>query len=91
MTWKRSEIRAARQRPLKPLLEALGYQLQPRQGGNYQLCRPAADIVIKDHYWVNTEDGTAGNAIDFLVNVEGMSFNKAMELLTAGPNRPIRS
>ena len=81
MTWKRSEIRAARQKPLKPVLEALGYQLQPSQDGNYQLCRLAADIVIKEHYWVNKEDGTAGNAIDFLVNVEGMTFRKAMELL----------
>jgi len=83
MTWKRSEIRTARQRPLKPVLEALGYQLDPLPGGNYLLCRLAADIVIKDNYWVSKEDGTAGNAIDFLVNVEGMTFNKAMQLLTS--------
>jgi hypothetical protein len=81
MTWKRSEIRAARQKPLKPVLEALGYQLEPLQSGNHQLCRLACHIVIKDHYWVNKEDASAGNAIDFLVNVEGMTFNKAMELL----------
>ncbi|MCK5806309.1 MAG: hypothetical protein KAI66_25990 [Lentisphaeria bacterium] len=81
MTWKRSEIRAARQKPLKSLMEALGYQLLPLQDGNYQLCKLAADIVVKDHYWVNKQDGTAGNAIDFLVNVEGMSFNQAMGLL----------
>ena len=83
MTWKRSEIRAARQKPLQPLLKALGYQLDPLPAGNYHLCRLAADIVVKDHYWFNKQDGTAGNAIDFLVNVEGMSFNKAMDLLTS--------
>jgi len=83
MTWNRSEIRAARQKPLKPVLQALGYQLEPLPGGNYQLCRLATDIVIKDHYWVNKDDGAAGNAIDFLVNVEGMTFNKAMERLTS--------
>jgi len=88
MTWNRSDIRAARQTPLKPILEALDYQLQPLPGGNYRLCRLAADIVIKDHYWVSKQDGTAGNAIDFLVEVQGMSFSQAMELLRSVSDQP---
>jgi len=38
-------------------------------------------IVIKDHYWVCTENGSAGNSIDFLVKIRVMSFSKATELL----------
>ena len=90
-TWKRSDIRAARQTPLKPILEALGYELEPLSDGNYQLCRLAADIVVKEHYWVNKEDGTAGNAIDFLINVQGMTFAQAMSLLRAGSEQPMPS
>ena len=81
--WSLAQIRAARQTPLKPLVQALGYQLEPLHNGNYQLCRLAADIVIKDHYWINKQDGAAGNAIDFLVRVEGMTFSEAMKLLTS--------
>ncbi|MFW6151927.1 MAG: hypothetical protein ACOC6C_03030 [Verrucomicrobiota bacterium] len=94
MTWKRSEssrrsswtkaqIQAARRTRLKPMLEAMGYKAQPMKNGNYLLCRLAAEIVIKDHYWINKEDGSAGDAIDFLINVENMTFNEAMELLTS--------
>ena len=64
------------------------YQLQPLKNGNYRLCRPATEIVVKDHYWVWKDHDTAagarkssGNAIDFLVEVEGMTFSQAMEQL----------
>jgi len=91
MTWTRSEIRQARQTPLKPVLEALGYQLEPLRNGNYQVCRLAVDIVVKDHYWVNKGDGAAGNAIDFLVDVQGMTFSQAMDLLCSVPEQPMAS
>lgn len=88
MTWKRSEIRRARQTPLKPVLEELGYQLQPLRNGNYLVRHLAAEIVVKDHYWVSKDTGSAGNAIDFLVEVQGMSFSQAMDtLLAAEPAR----
>ena len=79
--WTKTEIRRARQTPIKPVLEAMGYQLQPLRNGNYQLCRLATEIVVKDHYWVSKDDGSAGNAIDFLIEVEGMTFSQAMEQL----------
>lgn len=98
MTWKRSEIRQARQIPLKPVLESLGYQLQPLSNGNYLLCRLATEIVVKDHYWVCKDQDiasctgkTAGNAIDFLVEVEGMSFSQAMDLLLSFTAEPVSS
>ena len=35
MIWNRSEIRRARQTPLKPVLERLGYRLNPIAKDNY--------------------------------------------------------
>lgn len=96
-TWTRAEIRRARQTPLPPVLEALGYELDPLPSGNHGVRRPAADIcpggavgcpiIVKDHYWVNPGDGAAGNAIDFLVNVQGMTFSQAMALLCPDTGR----
>jgi len=82
VTWKRSEIRAARQRPLKPVLEALGYRLEPRNDGNYLVADLPGDVVLKQHYWVCLDDGAAGNAIDFLVKIQGLTFSQAMRLLS---------
>mgnify|MGYP001142637857 CR=1 FL=1 len=86
--WTKAQIRQARHTPLVPILEALGYQLQPLKNGNYRLCRLATEIVVKDHYWVCKDHDTAadarkssGNAIDFLVEVEGMTFSQAMDQL----------
>ncbi len=81
--WSREDIRQARQSPLKPVLEAMGYRLLPRQDGNYAIAELPGDIVVKQHYWVRLEDGAAGNAIDFMVTIRGMSFAEAMRLLTS--------
>lgn len=91
MTWKRSEIRAARQVPLKPVLESLGYRLQPLRNGNYLLRHLVAEIVVKDHFWVSKDAGVAGNTIDFLVEVQGMSFSQAMNLLRSFAAQPVLS
>lgn len=84
--WTRSQIRSARQRPIKPALETLGYRLRDRSDGNSEVLGLHADIVVKNHFWVRPDDGAAGNAIDFFVAVLGMSFNDAMRLL-ADPAR----
>lgn len=83
MTWKRVDVRAARQTPLKPILESLGYRLEPRQDDNYLVLGLSDEILVKEHYWVCTDDGSAGNTIDFLVNIKGMTFSEAMHLLTS--------
>jgi len=83
MTWKRSEIRRARQRPLKPLLERLGYRLTDTGQDNYMVLGLAEEVVVKQHYWVRLDDGAAGNAIDFFVKLQGKSFSEAMDLLTS--------
>jgi len=82
--WTREQIRDARRRAIKPLVEALGYRLRPRPDNNYEIIGLVGEVVIKDHYWVRLQDGAAGNAIDFLVHVEGMSFNKAMATIQNG-------
>lgn len=79
--WTRAEIRTARQTPLKPVLESLGYRLSPTGQDNYMVLGLPAEVVVKDHYWVRLDDGVAGNAIDFLVKVQAMSFNQAMQTL----------
>lgn len=81
MIWQRSEIRRARHIPLKPVLENLGYRLDQIKNGNYVVRDLPQEVVIKDHYWVSTENGSAGNSIDFLVKIRGMSFADAMSLL----------
>ena len=83
MIWNRSEIRRARQTPLKPVLERLGYRLNPLAKGNYVIIGFSPDIVVKDHYWVCADTGDAGNAIDFFVRIKGTSFQEAMRLLTS--------
>jgi len=83
VTWTRAEIRATRMIPLAPVLQRLGYRLEPAGADNHRLRLPglAGDILIKEHYWRRPEDGSGGNAIDFFVKVQGLSFHHAMELL----------
>ena len=79
--WTKADIRRARLIPLKPVLENLGYRLGPIKNGNYVVLDLPHEIVIKDHYWICTETGTAGNSIDFLITIRGMSFSDTMRLL----------
>jgi len=88
MIWKRSDIRRARQTPLKPVLEQLGYRLQPLQSGNYLVTGLSPKVVVKDHYWICTDTGVAGNAIDFLVRVKKTTFTDAVRLLLADATLP---
>jgi hypothetical protein len=75
--WSREQIRAARLAPLVPLLEKRGLQLVAREAGNFIL--PAyPGLIVKDSYWRWPERNLAGNAIDFLVQVLGLSFHDAM-------------
>ena len=79
--WTPQQIRTARRIQLKPLLEQLGYRLDPLDNGNWKVYGLPRQIVVKEHYWSNPGNGTGGNAIDLLVQVMGMSFSETMELL----------
>ena len=74
-------IRAARVAPLVPLLQNRGLQLIEKQAGNFEL--PAyPGLIVKDSYWRWPERNMAGNAIDFHVQVLGLSFHDAMRQIT---------
>lgn len=81
MTWKRSEIREARHQNLKPIVERLGYELRDLQNENYLVLGLPSEVIIKRHYWICTDDGSGGNAIDFLTQILDMSFHAAMDIL----------
>jgi hypothetical protein len=79
--WSREQIRAARLAPLLPLLEKRGFQLVAREAGNFTL--PAfPGLIVKDGYWRWPQRNLAGNAIDFHVQVLGLSFHDAMRQIT---------
>ncbi|MBI3852044.1 MAG: hypothetical protein HY298_17435 [Verrucomicrobia bacterium] len=79
--WSHEQIRAARIAPLPPLLQKRGLQLLARQADNFIL--PAfPGLIIKDSYWRWPERNLAGNAIDFHVQVLGLSFHDAMRQIT---------
>jgi hypothetical protein len=75
--WTREQIRAARMAPLEPLLRKRGLELIEREAHNLEL--PAyKGLLVKDSYWRWPAQNKAGNAIDFFVQVLGMTFNQAM-------------
>ncbi len=81
--WSREQIRAARMAPLLPLLQKRGLQLLEQGGGNFLL--PAfPGLILKDSYWRWPERNLAGNAIDFHVQVLGLSFQQAMQDIITG-------
>ena len=80
--WSRDQIRTARLAPLVPLLQKRGHELVEQDAGNFLL--PAfPGLIIKDSYWRWPERDKAGNAIDFFVQVLGLSFHEAMRQITA--------
>jgi hypothetical protein len=75
--WTREQIRAARVAPLVPLLKKRGIQMLELPAQNIEL--PAfKGLFVKDSYWRWPEQNKAGNAIDFFVQVLGLSFHDAM-------------
>ena len=79
--WSREQIRVARLAPLVPLLQKQALQLVAQEAGNYIL--PAyPGLIVKDSYWRWPQRDMAGNAIDFFVQVLGLSFHDAMRRIT---------
>ena len=78
--WTRDQIRAARLVPLIPLLQQRRLPLRERDAGNFELASHPG-LLLKDSYWRWPERNLAGNAIDFCVQVLGMSFHDALRAL----------
>jgi hypothetical protein len=79
--WTREQIRAARLAPLVPLLQRRGLQLIERPGGNFEVAAYKG-LLLKDSYWRWPDRNLAGNAIDFFVQVLGLSFHDTMHQIT---------
>lgn len=79
--WSREQIRAARLAPLVPLLQKRGLQLVAHEAANFALSAYPG-LIVKDSYWRWPERNLAGNAIDFCVQVLGLSFHDAMRQIT---------
>jgi hypothetical protein len=63
------------------LLQKRGLQLVVREADNFSL--PAyPGLILKDSYWRWPERNLAGNAIDFHIQVLGLSFQDAMRQIT---------
>ena len=79
--WTREQIRAARMAPLAPLLQKRGLQLLELSAGNFELIA-FKGLLLKESYWRWPERNLAGNAIDFFVQILGLSFHDAMRQIT---------
>jgi len=79
--WSREQIRSARMAPLAPLLQKRGVKLIELPAGNFELSAYPG-LLLKDSYWRWPDRNLAGNAIDFFVQVLGLSFNDAMRQIT---------
>lgn len=66
---------------LAALLEKRGHQLVETDGGNH-LVPAFPGLIVKESYWRWPERNQSGNAIDFHVQVLGLSFHAAMTELT---------
>jgi len=80
MRWNRDQIREARQAPLVPLLLQLGHSVRGLPEDNFAV-RGMEDLVVKAHYWRWPSRNLEGNTIDFLVKVQGQTFQQAMHLI----------
>ncbi len=78
--WTREQIRAARVAPLVPLLQQRGLALREREAGNFELATHPG-LLLKDSYWRWPQRNLAGNAIDFCVQILGLSFHDALRAL----------
>jgi hypothetical protein len=63
--------------PLPPLLTKRGLQTVQLPAGNLELTGYKG-LIVKDSYWRWPQQNKCGNAIDFFVQVLGLSFNDAM-------------
>lgn len=74
-------IQEARQADLVSYLRSKGVELKRKGIGSYCLAEHDS-LVITGFKWNWFSKGMSGNALDYLVKVEGMTFKDAVEVLT---------
>ena len=60
----------------------MGLTLQPLADGNFRVVEHDG-LLVKESFWRWPDRNIQGNAIDYFIQVEGLSFNKAMEIIVA--------
>ena len=78
----REQVRQARQTDLVEYLKARGEAMK-KEGKNFRLPGHGGLLVAGNKYW-HASTGEGGNAVDFLVEIERMPFQEAVEELTQG-------
>lgn len=82
MTFTKEEKQKAKRTDLIQFCTNYDYDLKDDGSGNYKV-RDYAGVIIKENYFFNHTSQEKGSAIDFCVNVIGMSFKEAVEKLLA--------
>jgi len=73
-------VRRARQADLVEYLRGQGHELR-REGDQYRLPGHGG-LLIAGNKWYHHSEQQGGNALDFLLRVEGLPFRRAVEALT---------
>lgn len=70
----------ARQTDLVEYLIAEGYEMKHEGGQNFRICGKPG-LIVQGNHWYNHVNEQRGNAIDFLIKIEGFGFKEAVERL----------
>ncbi|MBQ9200644.1 MAG: DUF3991 and TOPRIM domain-containing protein [Lachnospiraceae bacterium] len=77
-------IDQARHADLAEYLRTHGFELK-REGKTYRVSGYDSGLIVTGYKWYwNGHDDMSGKAVDFLVKIMGMSFQKAVDELTTG-------
>jgi hypothetical protein len=80
-------IKAAREKCLAGYLIERGFTLK-KEGDQYRVLNQKG-LFVKGNIWFNHFLGIGGNTLDYLIKIEGISFRKAVKLLTKDVNIPL--
>ncbi len=85
------EISSARRILLADILIKNGYDLIPEGSENFRVSGYQG-LIVKHHYWYRHSTNEFGNAIDFFMKIEKMSFSDSISKLMNNkiePNKPL--
>ncbi|EKD26015.1 MAG: hypothetical protein ACD_79C01405G0007 [uncultured bacterium] len=81
MIWTKSDIRYARKIMLVPILIKKGYSLRKLENDNFLIENKFGKLIVKNNYWFRADSKESGNAIDFFIYIEKLTFSDAMKIL----------
>ena len=84
----KEQVRQARQTDLVQYLQARGEAMK-KEGKNFRLPGHGGLLVAGNKYW-HASTGEGGNAVDFLVEIERMPFQEAVDELLGDGDRKVK-